>query len=319
LKTIIPLILFSLLSRSITQDGGSWDIVYRFRYYGPRVYIYPRDVNITISSLVSNSRVPGHGVPLPSHLHLDNSLALWTYSNIIIPEITGTYRSLEKICNENLGISVDPSSLRTGDTLTLKLRLEHDHSVYKDFDPLLGTRFLKISMKSFRFIDIIPLNSVSPVFYKSISPDSPPEKKSKKYYVSSPDSLYVNLSDETSGNWYHEWRFDRMPPGTRWRLKFFYLIALGTNGNPNIRIDQNYQTTRYGENVSRHEESLKSVGRWTEYDRVIELGPLTNALRLYIGINSVPGVREAVGESGEMWVDDVTISPLAHKLVKVGP
>jgi len=89
------------------------------------------------------------------------------------------------------------------------------------------------------------------------------------------------------------------------RLRFWYLIAAGTEGECRVRVAQFKDTPTSWRilNSGGFEQCLKTVGRWTKVDRIVQTEPEATTLTLEFKI---------VGETevGEMWIDDVSLEPV---------
>ena len=83
------------------------------------------------------------------------------------------------------------------------------------------------------------------------------------------------------------------------------MIAAGTEGECRAGVAQFKDTPTSWRilNSGGFEQCLKTVGRWTKVDRVIQTEPEATTLTLEFKI---------VGETevGEMWVDDVSLEPV---------
>ena len=88
------------------------------------------------------------------------------------------------------------------------------------------------------------------------------------------------------------------------RLRFWYLIAAGTEGECKVRVAQ-YKETAIAWHMLNNgfEHCLKTVGRWTKVEQVIQTEAEATKLTLEFKI---------VGDTevGEMWIDDVSLEPL---------
>ena len=93
---------------------------------------------------------------------------------------------------------------------------------------------------------------------------------------------------------------------TKMRLRFWYLIAAGTEGEARVRVAQNKDTplTWSPLHEATIEEQLKTIGRWTKFERIIQTAPEATRLVLEFKITSEV-------EIGEMWIDDMSLEPLA--------
>jgi hypothetical protein len=85
------------------------------------------------------------------------------------------------------------------------------------------------------------------------------------------------------------------------RLQFWYLIAAGTVGECRVRVAQSKETPTSWRplRAGDFELCLKTIGRWTKVERIIQTEPEATTLGLEFKI-----VGEA--EIGEMWIDDVS-------------
>ena len=86
------------------------------------------------------------------------------------------------------------------------------------------------------------------------------------------------------------------------RLLFWYLIAAGTEGECRVRVGQNKDTPLAWRQLHEagFEDRLKSVGRWTRYERIVLTEP--EATRLILEFKIVGEI-----DVGEMWIDDVSV------------
>src|SRR5262249_32031170 len=126
-------------------------------------------------------------------------------------------------------------SLAPGDTLRVRLRLVHQHFLYGMYDPLLGRRTLDLRLGSVVLHESLPLDrehhvAQAPSTWTSI----PEEHRDTRQFVSPPDSLH--LEAHVPGNQYY--RFPEQPVrySTKMRLRYWYLVAPGTEGECKARI-----------------------------------------------------------------------------------
>ena len=89
------------------------------------------------------------------------------------------------------------------------------------------------------------------------------------------------------------------------RLRFWYLIAAGTEGDCKVGVAQCKDTPLSYRRLSSggFEQCLSIVGRWTKVERMIQTESEATTLTLEFKI---------VGETevGEMWIDDVSLEPV---------
>jgi hypothetical protein len=309
-------------------------VEYRLRNSGRTgVIITPDDLGLKIEGWVSNSRVASHAVPRWSSL-IATARTNPTAASEVIAATDESYR-----CHERLGVSVwseerprsntasssttsDPGkvvsipisgsaalpivplSLGPGDAVHVRLRIDHDHILYGDYDPLLGMRMVELSFGTLVVRDVVPLDQEQYLAQPKFSwPDPPEDRRDTHHFISPPDSLH--LEADVPGH--HSYRYPERPVrySTKMRLRFWYLIAAGTEGEPRIRISQNKDTPLFWRPLHEAtlEEQLKTIGRWTRYERVVQTEPEATRLILEFKITGEVDV-------GEMWIDDVSLEPL---------
>jgi hypothetical protein len=97
------------------------------------------------------------------------------------------------------------------------------------------------------------------------------------------------------------------------RLHFWYLIAVGTEGECGMRVAQYRDTsdTWLKLDAAGTELTLKTIGRWTEVERIIQTDSQATSLALEFKV---------VGDTdiGEMWIDDVNLQ-VVNNSSYVGP
>jgi hypothetical protein len=191
------------------------------------------------------------------------------------------------------------------DTIHVRLRIDHDHILYGDYDPLLGMRTVELRFGALVIHDVVPLDREYYLAQPKYSwPEPPDDRRDTRHFVSAPDSLH--LEADVPGH--QSYRFQERPVryNTKMVLRFWYLIAAGTEGEPRVRIAQNKDTPLFWRQLHEAtiEEQLTTIGRWTKYERVIQTEPEATRLILEFKITG-----EA--EIGEMWIDDVSLEALS--------
>jgi hypothetical protein len=325
----------SLVNRSVIQDQGAWDIDYRLRYTGKTgVIVTPEEIAVKVEGWVSNSRVVSHALPRWSSLLVSHGADLAAISEVI------TAADEAHRCRERLVVSVwteDQSPFRassgalsgtkveanqppaaglaelaTIQTLSLapeaiirvRLRLEHQHILYGEYDPLLAVRAITLSLGLASVGDIAPLDREQYLAQPQFTwPEPPEERRDTRHAVSGPDSLH--LEAHVPGHQYYRYHERPVRYSTKMRLRFWYLIAAGTEGDCKVRVAQCKETPISWRmfNSGGFEECLKTVGRWTKVERVIQTESEATTLTLEFKI---------VGETevGEMWIDEVSLEPI---------
>jgi hypothetical protein len=327
--------LLTLLERSIVQDQGSWQVDYRLRYEGASgIIVTPNESLARIEGWVSNSRVSSHALPRWSGLVISGPagpsatteviasadeaqrcrergvLLVWTgdADAPLTPAVkpatgtgTGAGSGTGAVAAERPAIL----SIAPGATVRVRLRLEHQHFLYGDYDPLLGLRTVELHLGAATLGDpVVPMDREQYLAQPKSTWQVPPEdRRDTRHYVSPPDSLH--LEAHIPGNQYY--RFPERPVryGTKMRLRFWYLIAAGTEGECRARVAQ-YKDTPTAWKVltdGAHEEVLTTIGRWVRVERVFRTECEATTLALDFRISGG-------AEVGEMWIDDVSLEPV---------
>ncbi len=192
-------------------------------------------------------------------------------------------------------------SLAPDSIVHVQLRLEHLHVLHGEYDPLLGTRRVEIKLGEAAFRDVVPLDREIYVS-KPIAawPAAPEDRLDRRVFFSPPDSLH--LEAHVPGNQYY--RFPERPVrySSKMRLRFWYLIAPGGEGECRVKLAQ-YKDTPTAWKVLTDgaiEQTLTVVDRWTKVERVFLAEPDATTLALDFRV---------CGDIGEMWVDDVVLEP----------
>ena len=333
--------LLSMVNRSITQDQGAWIVDYRLQYSGKTgVVITPDDLAVKTDAWVSNSRVPSHALPRRSLLLVTHSSDLSATSDVVIAT-EEAHR-----CRERLGVSIWtedrkeimcplninslgriqaghttgaaqstttlPLSLGPDTIIRVRLRFEHQHILYGDYDPLLAVRSVMMAIGPSTIKDVVPLDREQYLAQPRFEwPEPPEERRDKGHAISGPDSLH--LEAHIPGHQYYKYVERPVRYSTVMRLRFWYLIAAGTEGECKVKVAQCKETP-----VAWHmlpnggfEQCLKTAGRWTKVERVLKTEPEATKLTLEFKI---------VGDTeiGEMWIDDVSLEPIGFDR-RIGP
>jgi hypothetical protein len=328
----------TLVNRSIAQDQGAWIVDYRLRYtHKTGVIITPDALAVRTEGWVSNSRVPSHALPRWSSLFILHSPDLSAVSDLVV-----TAEEAER-CRERLTVFVwteddkplaasrpipgDPTLRRSEPTavginnpatalpfslgpdaiVRVRLRFEHDHILYGEYDPLLSMRSVVLTIGSVSVSDAIPLDREQYLAQPKFSwPEPPEDRRDTRHSISGPDSLH--LEADVPGHQYYRYVERPVRYSTQMRLRFWYLIAAGTEGDCKVRVAQSKETPIAWRMLSNGliEECLKTVGRWTKFERVIQIEAEATKLTLEFKI---------VGDTevGEMWIDDVSLEPVGSE------
>jgi hypothetical protein len=325
----------TLVDRTVTQDQGAWIVDYRLRHTGKTgVIITPEEIDVKVEGWVSNSRIASHAVPRWSSLIISHGHDLSAVSEVITAADEAhrcrdhliTFISTEEQAPFKSGTVIQaaaktgtsqappnfpseptsslPISLGPGAIVRVRLRLEHQHILYGDYDPLLSVRAVTLALGSTPVRDVVPMDREQYVAQPKFAWHEPPEeRRDTRHAVSGPDSLH--LEAHIPGHQYYRYPERPVRYNTKMRLRFWYLIAAGTEGECRVRVAQFKDTPTSWRilNSGGFEQCLKTVGRWTKVDRILQTEPEATTLTLEFKI---------VGETevGEMWIDDASLEPV---------
>jgi len=310
-----------LLRRSASQDQGAWVTHYQLRYIGSTgVVIPPSEIRASVEGWVSNSRVASHAVPRFTRVTVSGALGN-SSSGDIIASTEESQRCRQRVV---LSIWTDDGpppdsdsallvSLAPGARVHVRLRLEHQHVLYGDYDPLLGIETIELALGKAILHDQVPLDRehylAQPRF---VWPEPPDDRRDTHHFVSAPDSLH--LEAHTPGNQYYRYPEHPVRYGTRLRLRFWYLIAAGTEGECRVRLAQSKDTPTSWHPLpgGGFDQVLETVNSWTKVERIIQAEADATHAALDFRIISDTNV-------GEMWIDDVSLEPLRSTGPSGGP
>jgi hypothetical protein len=324
----------TLIDRTVTQDQGTWVVDYRLRHAGQTgIIVAPEEIAVKAEGWVSNSRVASHTIPRWSSLTLAQGAEVPAVADVITAS-----NELQK-CRERLLVSVwtedqdlpkhksnlppgsrektsSPalSSSEPGSALLLsvgpsaivhfRLRIEHQHLIYGDYDPLLAVRTITLALGSARVRDVLPLDREQYLAQPQFTwPDPPDNRRDARHAVSGPDSLHLEAG--IPEHQYYRYPEHPVRYSTKMRLRFWYLIAVGTEGKCSVRLGQIMDTPISWRPLHNgcYEECLKTIGRWTKVERIIQTEPEATTVTLEFKIFSET-------EVGEIWIDGVGLEPM---------
>jgi hypothetical protein len=325
----------TMVERRITQDQGAWVIDYCLKYTGQRgMVIVPEEMGICAQGWVSNSRVASHAVPRWCSLAIAHGPELSAIADVI-PAADDAHRCRERLLislstedpqsadhHLNVGIKAPPLgnkpnsptainpkvsfplSVSPGAIICTRIRFEHQHTLYGDYDPLLSTRSVELKLGSMLFRDVIPLDREQYLAHPRFAwPEPPPDRRDTRHFVSPPDSLHV----EAHVPGHQCYRYPERPVrySTKMRLRFWYLIATGTEGECRVAFAQFKDTPTAWRKLhsGSFDQTLNAVGLWTKVEYIIQTEAEATISTLEFKI---------VGETdvGEMWIDDVSLEPV---------
>jgi hypothetical protein len=299
-------------SKSVEQVGPTWQIHYKLRNpTNSPIHIFGSQVQLKLTGSVSNSGVPGHSIPKKSELILNGPDSKST--NIIISS-----SDEDKFCREQLKISYgdrrigkyeDIKELENYEVpargyLDLSIRIVHEHQIYGDYNVLLGKRQLSINLGGLELTDTIDTSQESYIVYPNKKLDEiPQDRRDDTVVCVNPYSLHLDAS--VPGNQYY--RFSEMPVRyeSKVRIRFWYLIARGTEGETSMRISQYKDTPKAWKILEkgRYETLLKPIKRWSKFDKVIQIQPDATTFAIDFRISSE-------SEVGEAWINGLIIETI---------
>jgi hypothetical protein len=103
---------------------------------------------------------------------------------------------------------------------------------------------------------------------------------------------------------YQYFRFDDMPVrfGTRFRLSYWYLIAVGTEGACQVRVMEYQDTPNAWQRLNGgFDLPIETQGRWQRFEQEFQTRDETNMMAI--------DFRIVGANAGEMWIDDVELRP----------
>lgn len=301
-----------LLDRQISQESDGWNIVYKLRYCSEeKIELLGSDINLEYEAWVSNSACPPHIIPKKSAMKINLAEINSTQTTVIASPID-RYRCRERISIAfSLNLEEEPFKNRIY-WIPLKLipkkefwcylKIEHEHFLYRTYDPLLGERHLKIRFGGFYFIDNIPLSEEYYSAQAKIQLSKVPEERlNDRQFRSAPDSLF--LAADIPGLQY--FRFDDLPIkyNSQLKISFYYLVACGTEGACQARVIEYQDTPNAWYRLDGgFDEGLVITGKWRKFEKTFRLTDQTTTMALDFRITGA--------NIGEMWIDDVIIEPI---------
>ncbi len=307
----------TVVERVLAQDQGDWQVDYCLKLEGPdRLVLTPAEVAARVEGWLSNSRVAVHATPRRSEIAVAGQSGPTATAEVIASPDEALRCRERAVLRVWTGPSrdagparvADPEPLSTvavepGGLLRVRLRLEHQHCLYGDYDPLLGRREVELRLGSATIRDNLPLDREQ---YLAQPRDSWPEPaddhKDTRHFVSGPDSLLLDAS--MPGNQYFRFPERKVRYSSRMRLRFWYMVAPGTEGEFKARVAQYRESPNAWKVLSDggSEHTFKTVGRWVKFEKVIKTEPEATTMAL--------DFRIANAEVGEVWIDDVSLEPI---------
>jgi len=314
----------AVVERVLAQDQGDWQVDYCFKNAGATpLALPPAEVSARVEGWLSNSKVAVHAHPRRSECAVAGASGPTAYAEVI------SSADESRRCRERLALRLwsgpaaggaactaaaamprgaDPEPLRTvtvepGGLLRVRLRLEHQHFLYGDYDPLLGRRDLELKLGATTLRDSLPLDREQYLAQPGETwPEPAEDDKDTRHFVTGPDSLH--LEADAPGNNSYRFPERKVRYSSRMRLRFWYMVAPGTEGDFKARVAQYRESPNAWKILSDggSELTLKAVGRWTLVEKIIRTEAEATTLALEFRITTC--------DIGEAWVDDVSLEPL---------
>jgi hypothetical protein len=309
---------------SLDQSQGQvWQIDYRLRNTTSVPQVLLRNqVRCMVDGWVSNSRASGHSRPRSTHLEWDRpgtgadaevlssrdqadrcnergTFEAWSLALGYEPRAVGlALASGIAAPLGSLALVIPPDGI-----LCLRIRIAHEHFLYGDYEPLLGTRIIALRLNEAELLDEVELDG--PIRSTREAPRWPPldppiERRDPLVYLTPPDSLY--LAAHLPGQGYYR-ASGHVRYGTRMRLSFCYLLGTGCDADAVMRLTQLKQGPALWKPLpdGQKEICLTTRGRWTRVERVFRTEVEATTMTLEFRIS---------GELGDLWIDDVRVEPL---------
>ena len=182
----------------------------------------------------------------------------------------------------------------------VRLRIDHQHVLYGEYDPLLGVRTMELTLGQSVIRDMLPLDREQYLAQPKYTwPEPPDERRDTRHFFSAPDSLHIRADIQG----HQSYRFQERPVryNTKMKLRFWYLIAVGTEGECHVRVGQNKDTPLAWRQLHEagFEERLKTIGHWTKYERIVQTEPEATRIILEFKIVGEIDVRRNVDRRRE--------------------
>ncbi|APW61731.1 hypothetical protein BSF38_03259 [Paludisphaera borealis] len=313
----------TVVRRSLAQDQGAWVIEFEIRNEtAAGIVVTPAELEARVEGWVSNSRVASHARPRPARVTLKGCAGPTAAGEVIASKDESAH------CRERLVLSIwsddaqpparpadglSPICLAPGASGRLRLRIEHQHAIHGDYDPLLGVRTIDLRVGEETFRDVAALDREHYLAQPRSTWAEPPEdRRDPRQFVSAPDSLH--LEAHAPGRQYYRFPDQPVRYGARMRLSFWYLIAVGTSGECRVRFSQYKDTPSSNRMLSSggFDQELTKVGRWTKVEKILHMEPEATTAALDFRVTSDANL-------GEMWIDDVALAPVAPDALAAGP
>jgi hypothetical protein len=299
---------------NIYQNRSRWQIDYSLvNDLSENLVLLPKDINAKVEGWVSNSadpalinpRLSSHRLqnlaPTRNHLGPANDPADDCYELVKIDLWAGDdAQPLEINKLKKQSVAIAP-----GQTFHVRVSIEHSHTVYGDYLPLLGERTIQIEISPAISLEhnadlTSELDFVLP---DDTWPEIPEDKRSDEFFISAPHSLLLEGNVPGGSTCRLPERNARF--GTRMRLTYYYRIAEGTEAKFDVDITQSQRNAYTWKSISHAEvEFTHAPSRyWRKVDKIIKIDPSANTIAVDFRLNPTDAV-------GRVWIDDVILTTI---------
>ncbi len=299
------------------------------------VLVNPKNLKtIVTATTLSNSRVPGHRAPLDRRIALvspiNNTAEVEMIRNwdedkrcalqlgLTVWAICDITQQPAQIIGKKIVVAQNGTPIEVPDLLpqfvllpeavcVFRFELKHNHVVFGDYELLLGTYAFVMEGEGLAYENTFHQKTARDVQPRVSWPEPPCDRLDARFFITGPNSLHLEAHIPGNGHY----RFPERPVryGTRMRLRYWYMIAPGSEGECRARIAQYKETPTTWKVLSDgcKEEHLTVVGRWVRVETYFRTEPDATTLAL--------DFRVAGADVGEMWIDDVELEPLDDLIV----
>ena len=291
---------FAIEKIDISQEHSSVIISFSVTYHGQSTLILkPEKIEVTYEAEVANSRLPNH------------AFCLTTRSKFFLSEkgvapLIHHFNQNKNECREIISGRINLAAVQPNEKFQITFTIEHDHFLY-NIDPLLGGRKFQIKISDWEISGEAVFDSpdeklkIKPVTLSYI----PKGHLDERYSFSNKPSLY--LAADIPGC--QCFRFGDIPTtyDAKFKVSFYYLIALGTEGECRARVMEYQDRPGLWKKIDDggFDELLEFKIGWQKFEKEFQTTKDTTTMAL--------DFRIAGAEIGEMWISDIKFEPVISK------
>jgi hypothetical protein len=286
---------------------------FKIKYIGKKeTSLNPENIKVEYQAELANSRIPAHRFSKTA------KAKFLSFQKASAEIIKGKHWKDD--CRENLILVFNRSGfpqklieekiiISSGEEFFLTLIIEHEHFICGQYDPLLGKRIIKLTINDTIIREEFLINELDeqkriPEIKLS---DIPKERLDDQYFISPPDSLYLGVDP---GAQFFRFKDLHLPPNSVWKLSFWYLIAVNSEGKTKVRIGEYQDTIDSWHKLSdAFDETLFVQGRWQYFEKQFTITLETTTIAV--------DFRILEATAAETWIDEVKLK-YAHENSKLG-